>query len=188
MSTKYTEINVLKIYNQFFKSFWYLHILITQNHPNYFPQGELWVASGCTSNMKSLVLTALLHLCPQFSAIFGNAKSAVGLCVVGKLLGHAAAVKGARQFWAPLTPWKRFFSLQSREVFVKKITYLHFPGSMVIFQVGTKITDSKYIIKALFLNKFYSQCNVIINSLPTFFTNIESRHHAARFVVASICR
>ena len=180
---------LLKIYNQFFKSFWYLHILITQNHPNYFPQGELWVASGCTSNMKSLVLTALLHLCPQFSAIFGNAKSAVGLCVVGKLLGHAAAVKGARQFWAPLTPWKRFFSPaeQAGKFLLKKLHTYIFLVQCLYFKLEPKLQIlNKYT--STFLKKFYSQCNVIINSLPTFFTNIESRHHAARFVVASICR
>ena len=107
-----------------------------------------------------------------------------------KTAGARCCCKGSTTILSSINPLKKIFfpCRAGREVFVKKITYLHFPGSMVIFQVGTKITDSKYIIKALFLNKFYSQCNVIINSLPTFFTNIESRHHAARFVVASICR
>ena len=106
-----------------------------------------------------------------------------------KTAGARCCCKGSTTILSSINPLKKIFSPaeQAGKFLLKKLHTYIFLVQWLYFKLEPKLQIlNKYT--STFLKKFYSQCNVIINSLPTFFTNIESRHHAARFVVASICR
>ena len=105
-----------------------------------------------------------------------------------KTAGARCCCKGSTTILSSINPLKKiFFPCRAGKFLLKKLHTYIFLVQWLYFKLEPKLQMlNKYT--STFFNKFYSQCNIIINSLPTFFTNIESRHHAARFVVASICR